>query len=143
MNSVQKLIPALLLATALVVGPSLVVSRAQDGGERLAHSDGQGTLKVGEEKFKISSVVVKLLPDRKAEITLITDITVFLNATWSSRGDSQQEFDLEIVGGATASGLQGNGKLVLGNDGKSVNRLSLKGVSRTSKRTVEADFQGK
>jgi hypothetical protein len=143
MDSAQKLIPALLLATVLAVGPALVVSRAQDSGERLAHSDGQGTLKVGEEKFKISAVVVKLLPDRKAEITLITDITVFLNATWSSRGDSQQEFDLEIVGGATASGLQGNGKLVLGNDGKSVNRLSLKGVSRTSKRTVQADFEGK
>jgi len=123
-------------------GSPALVSRAQEG-ERLAHSNGEGTLKVGEEKFKISGVVVKLLADRKAEITLITDITVFLNATWSSRGDSQQEFDLEIVGGATASGLQGNGKLMLGNDGKSVNRLSLKGVSRTSKRTVEADFQGK
>ena len=142
MNSLQRLIPALLIAAVLAVGPPLFVSRAQDG-ERLAHSDGQGTLKVGEEKFKISSVVVKLLPDRKAEITLVTDITVFLNATWSSHGDSQQEFDLEIVGGAVASGLQGTGKLVLGNDGKAVNRLSLKGTSRTSKRTVQADFEGK
>lgn len=142
MNSLQRLIPALLIAAVLAVGPPLFVSRAQDG-ERLAHSDGQGTLKVGEEKFKISSVVVKLLPDRKAEITLVTDITVFLNATWSSHGDSQQEFDLEIVGGAVASGLQGTGKLVLGNDGKAVSRLSLKGTSRTSKRTVQADFEGK
>ena len=142
MNSLQRLIPALLIAALLAVGPPLFVSRAQDG-ERLAHSDGQGTLKVGEEKFKISSVVVKLLPDRKAEITLVTDITVFLNATWSNHGDSKQEIDLEIVGGAVASGLQGTGKLVLGNDGTAVNRLSLKGTSRTSKRTVQADFEGK
>ena len=143
MNSLRKLIPALLIATVVAFGGPALVTHAQDGQERLAHSNGEGTLKVGEEKFKISSVVVKLLPDRKAEITLITDITVFLNATWSNRGDSQQEFDLELVGGATASGLQGNGRLVLGNDGKAVNRLSLKGVSRTSKKTVQADFEGK
>ena len=142
MNSLQRLIPALLIAAVLAIGPPLFVSRAQDG-ERLAHSQGQGTLKVGEEKFKISSVVVKLLPDRKAEITLVSDITVFLNATWSKHGDSQQEVDLQLVGGATASGVEGSGMLVLGNDGKGVARLSLKGSSKTSKRTVQADFEGK
>jgi len=88
-------------------------------------------------------VIVKLLPDRKAEITLVTDITVFLNATWSNRGDSQTAFDLEIVGGATASGIQGTGRLVLGDDGKSVSKLSLKGVSKTSKRTFQSEFEGK
>ncbi|HSE32836.1 MAG TPA: hypothetical protein VLA93_14780 [Pyrinomonadaceae bacterium] len=131
-----------VIVVTLVVGPSLFVAQTQDRQERLAHSNGQGTLKVGQEQFKISSVIVKLLPDRKAEITLVTDITVFLNATWSNRGDSQTEFDLEIIGGATASGLQGTGRVVLGNDGKSVAKLSLKGVSRTSKRTVQAEFEG-
>lgn len=141
MRSVRNTILAVIVGT-LAIGPSLFVVQAQDSQERLAHSNGQGTLKVGQEQFKISSVIVKLLSDRKAEITLVTDITVFLNATWSNRGDSQQEFDLEIIGGATASGLQGTGKVLLGNDGKSVSKLSLKGVSRTSKRTVQADFQG-
>ena len=141
MRSVRNTILAVIVGT-LAIGPSLFVVQAQDSQERLAHSDGQGTLKVGQEQFKISSVIVKLLSDRKAEITLVTDITVFLNATWSNRGYSQQEFDLEIIGGATASGLQGTGKVLLGNDGKSVSKLSLKGVSRTSKRTVQADFQG-
>lgn len=141
MRSFQKLTLALTVVILAISGPS--IAQAQESQDRLAHSDGQGTLKVGQEQFKISSVVIKLLADRKAEITLVSDITVFLNGTWSSHGDSQQEFDLEIVGGATASGLQGTGKLVLGNDGKAVSRLALKGVSRTSKRTVQADFEGK
>jgi hypothetical protein len=141
MRSLRNTTLAFIVVT-LAIGPSLFVVQAQDQ-ERLAHSNGQGTLKVGQEQFKITSVIVKLLSDRKAEITLVTDITVFLNATWSNRGDSQTEVDLEIVGGATASGLQGTGKLVLGNDGKSVSKLSLKGVSRTSKRTIQAEFEGK
>ena len=142
MRSVRNIILAAIFATLVTAGPSLFVGQAQESQERLAHSNGQGTLKVGQEQFKISSVIIKLLPDRKAEITLITDITVFLNATWSNRGDSQTEFDLEIVGGATASGIQGTGRVALGNEGKSVSKLSLKGVSRTSKRTIQADFAG-
>jgi opacity protein-like surface antigen len=142
MRSVRKLTLALIVVILAIAGPAQFVARAQESQERLAHSNGQGTLKVGQEQFKISSVIIKLLSDRKAEITLVTDITVFLNATWSNRGDSQTEFNLEIVGGATASGLQGTGSVVLGNDGKSVTKLSLKGVSRTSKRTIQADFQG-
>jgi hypothetical protein len=143
MQSARKLIVVVFVMTLATVGPSLSAVQAQDSQERLAHSEGQGWLKVGEETFKVSSVIVKLLADRKAELTLVTDITVFLNATWSNRGDSQTAFDLEIVGGATASGIQGTGRLVLGDDGKSVSKLSLKGVSRTSKRTVQAEFEGK
>lgn len=142
MRSMRKVILTVIVVMLGILGPSLFVGNAQEGQERLAHSNGQGVLKVGAEKFNISSVIVKLLPDRKAEITLVTDITVFLNATWSNRGESQQEFNLEIIGGATASGVQGTGSVVLGSDGKSVTKLSLKGVSRTSKRTIQADFQG-
>lgn len=143
MRSLQTLTLALLVVILAISGPAASIAQAQESQDRLAHSDGQGTLKVGQEQFKITSVVIKLLADRKAEITLVSDITVFLNGTWSNHGDSQQEFDLEIVGSAAASGLQGNGKLVLGNDGKAVSRLSLKGTSRTSKRTVQVDFEGK
>ena len=143
MQSVRTLILIVFVVTLATVGPLQSAVQAQESQERLAHSEGQGWLKVGEETFKISSVIVKLLPDRKAEITLVTDITVFLNATWSNRGDSQTAFDLEIVGGATASGIQGTGRLVLGDDGKSVSKLSLKGVSKTSKRTFQSEFEGK
>ena len=143
MQSVRKLILIVFVVTLGTVGPSQSAAQAQETQERLAHSEGQGWLKVGEESFKISSVIVKLLADRKAELTLVSDITVFLNATWTNRGESQEAFDLQIVGGATASGVQGTGRLVLGNDGKSVSKLSLKGVSKTSKRTFQSEFEGK
>ena len=127
----------------LMVAATCLVGQAQESQSRLAHSNGQGTLRVGDEKFKIYSVIVKLIDDRKAEITLASDITVFLSATWTNHGESQEEFDLEVTGGATPGGIEGKGKVFLSSDGKSVTRLSLKGVSRTTKRIVEANFEAK
>lgn len=134
----------LCIVAMLVLLPStLLVVKAQENQSRLAYAKGQGTLRVGDERFEINSVIVKLIDDRKAEITLASDITVFLSATWSSHGESQQEYDLEVTGGATPGGLEGKGKVFLSSDGKSVTRLSLKGVSRTTKRIVEANFEAK
>ena len=119
------------------------VGKAQESQERLAHSNGQGTLKVGDEKFKINSVIIKLLPDRKAEVTLISDITIFLTATWSNHTGSPQEINLDMTDADSRGGLDGAGKAVLSTDGKSVTRLTLKGISRSTKRTVEVSFEGK
>ena len=132
-----------LVIVLLMVLATVVAVQAQDNQSRLAHSNGQGTLRVGDEKFQIYSVIVKLIDDRKAEITLGSDITVFLTATWTSHGESQEEFDLEVTGGATPGGIEGKGKVILSSDGKSVKGLSLKGVSRTTKRIVEANFEAK
>ena len=136
----------ILVAALVVVFVTVCASRvavAQEKEVRLAHAKGAGTLKVGDETFKISSVVVKLIDDHTAEVTLISDITVFVSGTWSNHAESQQEFDLEITGGASGGGLHGSGTVVLGSDGKSVVRLNIKGVSRTTKRPFEADFEGK
>ena len=113
---------------------------AQDTQYRLAHAKGEGTIKVGTEQFKVTSVIVKLLDDQKAEITLISDITFFLGATWSKNGESQEDFDLQVTGGASPGGLEGIGKLTLG---KSDMKLILKGKSRTTKKPVEVYFSGK
>jgi hypothetical protein len=83
------------------------------------------------------------MDDRRAEITLVSEITIFLNGTWSSHTDSQQEVDLEVTGGANPGSLEGRGKVFLSSDGKAVTKLSLKGASRTSKRAIEANFEGK
>ena len=138
----RRLFIAATLVVLAVLGMTFVSTKAQDSEERLAHSNGQGVLRVGDEKFKINTVIVKLMSERKAEITLVSDITVFVSATWSST-QSPQEFDLEITGGASPGGLDGRGKAVLSTDGKGVQRLYLKGVSRTTKRTVEANFEAK
>ena len=138
----QRSIIAGAVVLLVMLSATFSVGEAQENQSRMAYARGQGTLRVGDEKFTINSVIVKLIEDRKAEITLVSDITIFLTATWSNAG-SQQEFDLEVTGGASPGGLDGRGKVVLSDDGKSVTRLSLKGVSRTSKRAVEANFEGK
>ena len=143
MHGERNVIVAASVLLLVMLGATFTVGEAQENQSRLAYARGQGTLRVGEERFKINSVIVKLMDDRKAEITLVSDITVFLTATWSSHTDSQQEVDLEVTGGASPGGLEGRGKVFLSSDGKAVTKLSLKGVSRTSKRSVEANFEGK
>jgi hypothetical protein len=131
------------VAVLLVLGAMFFAGEAQENQARLATARGQGTLRVGDERFKINSVIVKLIEDRKAEITLVSDITVFMEATWSSHGESREEFDLEVTGGASPGGVEGRGKVFLSSDGKTVTRLTVKGISRTTKRIVEANFEGK
>ena len=116
---------------------------AQEGQTRLAHANGNGTLRVGDEQFKIFSATVKLLPDHTAEIIIASDITIFLTATWSNHTDSPHQFNLEFAGSASRGGLEGTGQATLSDDGKTLKRLTLKGVSRATKRGVEADFEGK
>ena len=138
----RKIITASVVVLTLLWG-TLVFGEHQEGDTRLAHSDGKGTIRVGREEFKISSAVVKLLPDYKAEITLVSEITIFVGATWSNHATSQHEFELQITRDASGSTLEGTGKLFLSDDSKSVKRLTLKCVSRTTKRPVEVNLEGK
>jgi|SRR6185503_4060842 len=133
----MKLKPILAAASIVVL---LVTANAQQ--ERLAHANGEGRLKVGQEQFKISAVNVKLLDDRKAEIILVADITIFMSGSWSQNAESQDSFDIQITGGASQGGLEGSGKLTLGKDTKDM-RLTLKGKSTTTKKNVEVYFVGK
>ncbi|HSB26293.1 MAG TPA: hypothetical protein VLE19_00495 [Pyrinomonadaceae bacterium] len=134
----QKIsILASVLTLAMLTGN---FTRAQEVQYRLANSNGTGTLKVGDETFKITSVVVKLMDDQRAELTLISDITVFLSGTWTAKNNQQHEIDLTITGGATQGGLDATGRLILSDDGKSVLRLSLQGSSHTRKRHFEVTF---
>jgi hypothetical protein len=126
----------------LLCGP-FFAGEAQESQTRLVHANGNGTLRIGDEQFKISAAIVKLLPDHKAEITIISDITIFLSGTWSNVTDSPQQFDLEFAGSASRGGLEGTGQMSLSDDGKTLKRLNLKGLSRATKRAVEADFVGK
>ena len=119
------------------------VAAAQDSQYRLVHAKGEGTIKVGSEQMKVTNVIVKLLDDKKAEITLVADITFFLSATWSQNGESPEDFDLQVTGGASPGGLDGVGKLTLGKDAKSDTKLILKGKSRTTKKSIEVYFLGK
>jgi opacity protein-like surface antigen len=115
---------------------------AQDAGSRLAHANGEGTLKIGNEQFKVNGVVVKLLDDGNIEITLLADITIFVQGTWAKTPNSQQDYDLNFTDASSRGGLDGTGKLTLGADNTGL-RLNLKGKSRQTKKAVEVAFVGK
>ena len=106
----------------------------------LATARGEGTLKVGQEVFKISTVVVNLKEDGTGEVTLVTDLQLFLQCTWSAPADLSKGIDLKITGGATAGGATGSGKLFLKADEKSIASLSIEASSNTVKRKIEVKF---
>lgn len=139
---VKQVLATVSILVLVIFGTSGAAKAPQEGQYRLAHANGDGVLKVGQEEFKIGSVVIKLLDDRKAEITLVSDITFFLTGTWSQSSESQDAFELQITGGATPGGVDATGKLTLGKDTKDL-RLTLKGTSRTTKKTLEVQFIGK
>ena len=106
----------------------------------LATARGDGTLKVGQEVFKIGSVVVNLKEDGTGEITLITDLQLLLQCTWSAPADLSKGIDLKITGGASTGSAQGSGKLFLRSDEKSIANLSIDGSSNAVKRKIKIKF---
>ena len=125
-----------------------VTASAQDNKSIVAHANGDGTLKIGDEKFKVSTVVIKLFEDSKAEINLVSDITIFVSGTWSWKDDSKQVINLKISGGATGGGVEANGELFLRDSTdtgqrRAIDRVSLDGTSKTSHRGMTLNFQAK
>jgi hypothetical protein len=131
---------ATLTTLTLLVIP--VFAGFQEQKSRIVSADGEGTLRVGKETFKVNAVVAKLLEDGTAEITLLTDITVFISGTWK-RSDSEKVIDVSITGTATKGGVQGSGQIFIADDGKSLARLKFQALNKISNRTVELDFVAK
>ena len=79
---------------ALIVLTLLAMSNlasAQETTSLLATANGKGTLTVGKEEFKVTSVVVKLKEDGTAEITLVTDLQLFVTGTWSKAAVARRD----------------------------------------------------
>ena len=140
MNISRKLfvITATLLFLTLMAIPNLAAPQALTS--LLATARGQGTLIVGSEEFKITNVVVKLKEDGTGEITLVTDLQLFVTCTWSATDDLSKGIDLKITGGTNEGSAQGSGKLFLRADGKSIAKLSIEGMSNTRKRKIQFNF---
>src|ERR1043166_2318258 len=99
------------------------VTGAQDPPKSLvASAKGEGTIKFGKEEFKIYAVVVKLFEDGKAEINLVTDISVFVSGNWSRASETDKIVDLKITGGSASGNLSGHGKMTLTDPSKSLAR---------------------
>ncbi len=135
------------LGVVLVLAVSPVWSM-QDSESIVAHANGNGLLKLGDEEFKITSVVIKLFKDGKAEISLISELTIFVSGTWAWDSNAQKMINLKITGGATGGGVEASGNLTLRGDSasgqrRSIDRVSLEGQSKTTHRNVSLSFQAK
>lgn len=133
---------AFLALSVLLVLSS--VAAAQDPPASLvATANGEGKIKLGKEEYKLHAIVVKLFQDGKAEINLITDITVFIEGTWSRGSEADKTIDLKITGNSMSGNLDGSGKLFLTDDRKSIAGLKLQVLNKTTKKSVTADFVAK
>ena len=131
-------ITAILVFLPLSEVPNLAAPQGLTSLSAVAR--GQGTLTIGKEVFKVSTVVVNLKEDGTGELTLVTDLQLFVQCTWSAPADLSQGIDLKITGGANAGGVQGSGKLLLRADRKAIASLSIEGSSNTSKRKIQLNF---
>jgi hypothetical protein len=134
-NRIAVCILLLLVALIAPVSP-------QETKDIVVHANGDGTIKIGDEEFKLTSVVVKLFSDSKAEINLISDITIFISGTWSRATNSSNQINLKITGGATGGGVEAAGELLI-TDRKSIDRMSLQGTTKTTHRELSVTFQAK
>jgi hypothetical protein len=136
--TLNRISTAFFIFLVLLVTVGVVIP--QDRSTRQMIADGRGTIEVGREKLDLNSVIVKLTDDGQAEFILVSDITFFLKGTWVENAKGHQEIDVKITGGATGGGVQGNGKIFLRDDLKSISRLALEGASNTSQRKVKVTF---
>lgn len=113
----------------------------------VAHANGTGTIKLGDEVFKVTAVVAKLFENGKIEISIISDITIFMSGTWTRSADSANSIKLKITAGAAGSGVDASGDLNLREDSqgeqKAIDNISLQGESKTTHQVVSLDFKAK
>ena len=129
------------ICTLLVFGS---VVFAQDPQPSLvASASGEGKIKLGKEEFKLNGVVVKGFQDGKIEINLVSDITIFINGSWSRASDNDKTIDLKITGGSVSGNLDGGGKIILTDDRKAIASLKLQVLNKISRKTITADFVAK
>jgi hypothetical protein len=118
-----------------------IAATGQEQQSIVARANGNGTITLGKEQFKLYEVVVKLFENGSAELNLISDIQVFVQGSWARTNDPNT-IDLKITG-SSASSLEGGGKLLLRDDHKSIAGLKLQMSTKTSGRTVKVDFTAK
>jgi hypothetical protein len=119
------------------------ITAGQDDKSLVASANGQGTIKLGKEEFKVYAVVVKLFEDNKAEINVVSDISIFVNGTWSRGSDADKSIDLKITGGSVNGNLDGGGKLLLKDDRKAIAGLNLQIINKATKKPIKVDFVAK
>jgi hypothetical protein len=141
---IDRMPKAIAVAIFLSLLGLTVSAGGQEPASLVASANGEGTIKLGKEEFELHAIVIKLFEDGKAELQLVTDITVFVNATWTRAVGGAKDIDLKITGNtATTSTLDGAGRLFLNEDRKSIKGLKLQVVNKTSRKVIEVNFIAK
>ena len=113
----------------------------------LAFANGTGTIKLSDEQFKVTAVVIKLIEDGKAELSVVSDITIFFSGTWKRSAESANVINLEITNGASGGGVQASGTLYLRDDNqterRTIDHVSFQGESKTTHKLLSLDFKSK
>ncbi len=138
----QLLIRVFILVAVVVAGVQALAA-PQKITSLSTTAKGQGTITIsdpvsGEKKHDVHSVVVTLKENGDAEIVLVTDMQLFARGRWTAPSDLTKGIALKINGGIVTGNANGNGKLFLRPDAKSIDKLSFdaKGAGR-SKVTVQ------
>ena len=141
---IDRMPKAIALAVFLSLLGLTVSAGGQEPASLVASANGEGTIKLGKEEFKLHAVVVKLFEDGNAELQLVTDITVFVNGTWTRGVGGAKDIDLRITGNTATTGtLEGAGKLFLNEDRKSIKGLKLQVANKISRKVIAVDFVAK
>ena len=134
----RKIVAGLLCGfLALLALPT--IAAPQKPKSLMATANGKGTIKLGKEEYPLHAVVLKLKEDGNLELTLVSEITLFFEGTWSADDDVSKGIDLKINPTATGS-TQGAGKVFLRDDGKSIARMTLQASNKFRKTNVEVKF---
>ena len=105
-----------------------------------ASAKGTGTIVIaGIDKHDINSVLVILKENGDAEFTFYADLQLSAQGSWTVGESLNQGVDLKITGGVVSGNAGGSGKLFLRNDGKSIDRLTIKATAADGSNTT-VDF---
>lgn len=150
----KSIVPCLLLLLFAVAGfaqqqqQPRQPQQPQETKSVLAFANGTGTIKLSDEEFKVSAVVIKLFEDGKAELSVVSDITIFMSGTWSRSAESANTIKLEITNGASGGGVEAAGTLYLRDadnqtERRTIDRVSFQGESKTTHKVLALDFKAK
>jgi hypothetical protein len=145
MRFTRKTIALCLLLPLFAV--AALGQQQQEPKSVVAFANGTGTIKLSDEEFKVTAVVIKLIEDGKVEISVVSDITIFMSGTWARSADSPNLIKLDITAGAAGGGVQANGDLYLRDDNqterRTIDRVSFQGESKTTHKVISLDFKAK
>jgi|GEM_PF-1148297 len=121
MNRLKRLMrrhsTLLILLFAQFVLP--VYAQGQESDSLTAVGKGHGVIVDAFEERKFTAALAVLRPDGTVLITLISDLQLQAQGTWSASGSTPGEIVLKITGGDVSGNVTGTGKLLLVTIGKS------------------------